>query len=125
MNNDIYEISFCELRSKEVVNSTDGKRLGKITDLVFSLQTGLIKGIVTPYNKRGLFGKNQDIFIPWRCVKKIGEDVILVNINEDGSCVPEKPEPLPPPKPDESHCPPCDRRCEKCMLFDCKYRWKR
>ncbi|MBR2988624.1 MAG: YlmC/YmxH family sporulation protein [Clostridia bacterium] len=124
MSNENQEISFCQLRSKEVVNSADGKRMGKINDLIFSLQTGVIKGIVTPYSRNGLFGKNQDIFIPWRCVKKIGEDVILVDINEDGTC--SLPPPPPPQQNHDNHCPPpCDRRCEKCMLFDCKWRFCR
>lgn len=125
MNESYNEISFCDLRSKEVVNAVDGKRMGRITDIVFSSETGKIKGIVTPYGKHGLFGKNQDIFIPWRCVRKVGEDVIIVDINESGTC---EIEPIcPPPKCEKEHkppSPPCDRRCEKCMLFDCEYRWK-
>ena len=82
MNNEFNEITFCELRAKEVVNSSDGKKMGKIVDLVFSLQTGMIKGIVTPYNRRSAWGKGQDIFIPWRNIVKIGDDCILVRIYE-------------------------------------------
>jgi YlmC/YmxH family sporulation protein len=125
MNESYNEFSFCELRSKEVVNAVDGKRMGRITDIVFSSETGKIKGIVTPYGKHGIFCKNQDIFIPWRCVRKVGEDVIIVDLNESGTC---DSEPIcPPPKCDKENKhanPPCDRRCEKCMLFDCEYRWK-
>ena len=135
MSNIQYEISFSELRCKEVVNACDGRKLGKIIDIVFSGDTGKIKGIVTPYLKRGFFGKGQEVFIPWRCVKKLGEDVIIVDINgadqldsqttasEDCGCT---------ATPQEDNCtdrnpdmPNCDRRCEKCMLFDCEYRWKK
>ena len=118
-----YQITFCELRSKEVVNSVDGKRMGRIVDLVFSGETGKIKGIVTPYGKRGPFGKGQDIFIPWRCVTTIGEDVIIVNLNENGTCCEEKED----KKEKDKHpaLPSCDGRCEKCMLFDCEHRWKK
>ena len=74
------DLSYCELRSKEVVNATDGKRMGRIVDILFSRTDGTISGIVVPFARRSVFSKNQDIFIPWRCVQKIGEDVILVNL---------------------------------------------
>ncbi len=76
------ELSFCELRAKEVVNICDGKRLGNIIDLTFSSRTGEVSGIVVPYGK-GLFSilkNNQDIFIPFSRIVKIGKDVILVEL---------------------------------------------
>lgn len=77
------ELSFCELRAKEVVNMCDGKRLGNIIDLTFNSRTGVVTGIVVPYG-RGLFSilrSNQDIFIPYNRIVKIGKDVILVELN--------------------------------------------
>ena len=125
MNNKDFEISFCELRSKEVINSFDGRRLGKINDIIFSGETGKIKGIITPYLKRNIFGKCQEIFIPWRCVKKLGEDVIIVDVggveNGNAVCADSNVENNVP-----CSCPPiCDGRCEKCMLFECDKRWKK
>ena len=141
------EFSYCDLRAKEVVNACDGKRMGRIVDNLFSREDGTISGIVVPLCKRGMFSKNQDIFIPWRCIQKIGADVILVRLTTDGSGEPiccseeprEKREHCKPPqenckppqdscKPSKEKCPPppppgCDFRCEKCMLFDCAYRW--
>lgn len=76
------ELSFCELRAKEVVNICDGKRLGNIIDLVFDSKSGVVTGIVVPYGK-GLFSilkSNQDIFIPYNRIVKIGRDVILVEL---------------------------------------------
>lgn len=142
-------LSYCELRAKEVVNATDGKRMGRIVDILFSRDDGAISGIVVPFSRRSVFSKNQDIFIPWRCVQKIGEDVIIVNlqVEPDGriTCGKEPPPPPPPPphKDFKNNCrdkhdskfdcqppecadtpyPGCDFRCEKCMLFDCAYRW--
>ena len=77
------ELSFCELRAKEVVNICDGKRLGNIIDLTFSSRTGVVTGIVVPFGK-GLFSilkSNQDIFIPYNRIVKIGKDVILVELS--------------------------------------------
>ena len=76
------ETTFCELRGKEVINVLDGKRLGKIIDLVFDTRCGKILGLVVPcYNKSwNIFKTADDIFIPYSNVCKIGDDVILVEI---------------------------------------------
>ncbi len=120
------ELSYCELRRREVINGSDGRRLGHIIDIVFSQDSGMIRGLILPYGRRGIFGKSQDLFVPWKCVQKIGEDVILVEIMDlpsgAPSCVPaQKPERLPSPKKDDHEC---DGKCEKCMLFDCSRRWQ-
>lgn len=77
------EISFCELRAKEVVNICDGKLLGNIVDLVFDSCTSKITGIVVPGERSffSFFKNNQDIFIPFNKICKIGKDVILVELN--------------------------------------------
>ena len=139
MNSGI-DLTFTELRSKDIINSTDGKRLGRACDIVFDSVSGKIKGIVAPYGKKPYFGKGQDIFIPFSCIQKFGDDVILVDVdcnNLKNDKIPPPPPPVPPPVPPQN-CPPqpqnppplcpqrpnCDMRCEKCMLFDCAYRWK-
>lgn len=77
----VNDITFCELREKEVVNTIDGKKLGRIIDMVFTCD-GSILGIVTPGEKRGfkVIASNSSLFIPWKCIKKIGEDTILVTL---------------------------------------------
>ena len=77
----ICEVTFCELRCKQVVNVVDGKCLGHIIDIVFDLKCGRILGLVTPGWRRWFwFRPREDIFIPWRNVCKIGDDVILVEL---------------------------------------------
>lgn len=73
------ETSFCELKQKEVINVKDGKRLGRIVDIVFCCPEGKITGIVVPGGRSFLFSKNE-MFIDWRNIEKIGEDAILVDI---------------------------------------------
>lgn len=82
------ETTFCELKGKEVINVVDGKRLGRIIDLVFDTCCGHILGFVVPaYSKSfNIFKVCDDIFIPYGSVCKIGEDVILVKI-----CLPDQP----------------------------------
>ncbi|MBO5022653.1 MAG: YlmC/YmxH family sporulation protein [Clostridia bacterium] len=76
------ESSFLELRCKEVVNVCDGKRLGHITDIVFDLGTACVLGFVLPGEKTGwnLFKPNEQIFLPYRAIVRIGEDTILVEL---------------------------------------------
>lgn len=72
------ELSFSELRAKEVINMQDGRRLGKVCDIIFCYPDNRWIGIVVP-NGRG-FGKKNDLYIDLRSIAKIGQDVILVNI---------------------------------------------
>ncbi len=75
------EYTFCELREKEVINTVDGRRLGRICDIAFTCR-GQIFGLIVPGCKN--FIKNitasDAIFIPWRNICKIGSDVILVEL---------------------------------------------
>ena len=81
MNNIDY--TFCELREREIVNVTDGKKLGKLTDMAFS--GGKIAGLIVPSEKKLLknLAGNENIYIPFGCVLKIGDDVILVDLHNE------------------------------------------
>lgn len=69
-----------DLKLREVVNTLDGKRLGVIGDMEIDMESGEIKAIIIPGGTRvlGLFGRDDDIVVPWEKIKKIGVDVILV-----------------------------------------------
>ena len=69
------ETSYCELHRKEAVNLTDGKRLGRVSDVVFTYPEGRVQGIVVP-GGRGFRWGRAEIFIDLKCIKKIGVDVI-------------------------------------------------
>ena len=76
------ETSFCELKGKEVINIIDGKRLGKIIDVVFDTCCSRVLGFVVPSQNKSwnIFKSSDDIFIPCQDVCKIGQDVILVKV---------------------------------------------
>ena len=75
------EYTFCELKSKDVVNLVDGRKLGRINDLVLNAQRGTVCGIVVPGERSfRFFRPAEDIYIPWGNILRIGEDVILVRI---------------------------------------------
>ena len=73
------ETSFCELHRKEAVNLTDGKRLGRVSDVVLTYPEGRVQGIVVPGGKGFRWGR-AELFIDLKCVKKIGIDVVLVDV---------------------------------------------
>lgn len=71
-----------DLRQRDVINVSDGRRLGMIKDFDLNLEEGFIKSIMLPGPGRllGLFGRNDDLEIPWEKIIKVGVDVILVDI---------------------------------------------
>lgn len=87
------DVTFNEIKCKEVVNTINGKKLGRAIDLVIDLKCALVLGLVLPGDKK-LFKATDDLFIPWNRIVKIGDDVILVKIVEKNDCCPS----IPPPK---------------------------
>ena len=74
--------TFSELRHKDVVNICDGARLGCICDLELDDCTGCICAIVVPGPDKvlGIFKSSEELVIPFGCIRKIGADVILVEV---------------------------------------------
>ena len=73
---------FSILRRKEVINVCDGCRLGYVGDLELKLPEGEVKAVIVygPCRFFGLFGRECDYLIPWGCIKRIGDEIILVDI---------------------------------------------
>lgn len=77
-------VKISELRMREVVNIGDGRRLGQIKDIDINLDDGRINAIILPGQGNrlmGLWGREEEIIIPWEKIKKIGVDVILVDLS--------------------------------------------
>ena len=81
---------FTGLRCREVINACDGNRLGFVSDVEVDVNCGRIVSIIVPVPCRcfGLFGKHEDFVIPWKCIRRIGEDVILVEGDLDSFRLP-------------------------------------
>ncbi|MGE5371802.1 MAG: YlmC/YmxH family sporulation protein [Solirubrobacterales bacterium] len=79
-------IKISELRSREVINVLDGKRLGLIKDIDLNVEEGRITSIILPGPTRllNLFSRRDNIEIPWERIVRIGRDVILVENNGFG-----------------------------------------
>lgn len=75
----------CELKQKEIINTVTCKSLGCPIDLDFDCRQGRILALIAPGPGRvfGLLGRDSEYIIPWECICQIGEDIILVEIQED------------------------------------------
>ena len=78
-------VRLCELEDKEVINTCDCKKLGYIVDLIIDECKGCIEAIVVPRAGKfcGLFGDGAEYIIPFLCIKRIGPDIILVEICDE------------------------------------------
>ncbi len=76
-------IRMYNFRQKEVININDGKRLGYITDLLLDETDGKLSAIIIlrEGKKLGFFGKESEYVIGWDKIKKMGDDIILVDVD--------------------------------------------
>ena len=122
------ELTFKDLKKRDVINVVDGKCLGHITNLKLAFPSGTLTGIFVPGKKcNGIFRifDRSETFIPQRNIIKIGGDVILVdlkcgetceqsvNVNDGKHNRPSK-NPCPPqcPPPCPPQCPPSCSPCQ-------------
>ena len=68
-----------DMKHKEIINTIDGSRLGYICDVEIDWSSGQVKKIIVPGPGRvmGIFGRDVEN------IKKIGEDIILVELKQD------------------------------------------
>lgn len=90
------DIIFSELKQKEVINVSDGRHLGKVCDITFTFPEGKVIGFTVTGCKGFKFTK-QEVFLPIKCIVKIGEDAVLVSFTENP--------PPPPPSNKQPYCP--------------------
>lgn len=70
-----------DLQSKDIVALEDGKKIGNIIDVSIDDRGNMVALIVQKSKfLNNIFSSQNEIEIKWSQVKKIGEDVILVNM---------------------------------------------
>ena len=74
-------MTFGELRKKDVICMSDGRLLGRVTDLELDVSSGQVRALIVP-GGAGLscllHGDRGAVSIPWPQIACIGDDVILV-----------------------------------------------
>ena len=73
---------FSDLRYKEVIDIHTGRRLGYVCDAEFDEKEGRIISLITPGRAKlfGLLGREDDYILPWKCIQRLGSDIILVEL---------------------------------------------
>ena len=75
-----------ELEGKEIVNIYDGTRLGVVgeSDLIIDIRSGKVQSIILPNrgNMLSFWVDKQQMIIPWDSIKKIGAEVIVVELDQ-------------------------------------------
>ena len=76
---------FSDLRYKEVIDVHTGFRLGYVCDAELDDREGRLISLITPGRARlfGLLGREEDYVLPWRCIVRIGSDIILVETGDE------------------------------------------
>lgn len=74
-----------ELIGKEMINIFDGMRMGTVgeSDMLIDDETGKIISIILPNkgNALNFWADRQKLVIPWEAVKKIGREVIVLDLD--------------------------------------------
>ena len=75
------EVRLSELRYREVINISDGTRLGFVSDAILDLTGGRGLALIVPGPARvfGLFGRESDYILPWESITRIGGDIVLID----------------------------------------------
>ncbi len=70
----------------------DGSRLGEVSDIEIDENNGNLISLIITGKLRlfGLLGKGEPVIIPWKSVKVIGEETILVDIQNESNNAPKR-----------------------------------
>lgn len=74
-----------EMGRKEIINIHDGKKLGIVaeTDIILDKEGNIKALLISPTTGFKLFkvSEHDELVIPWKLVRKIGDDILLVDVN--------------------------------------------
>jgi len=69
-----------DLQNKDIVNMKDGKKIGNIIDVIIDNNGNMESLIVQKSKFINIFSSSNEFEVKWNQIKKIGEDVILVDV---------------------------------------------
>lgn len=74
-----------EFAEKRIINIFDGELMGSIgdSDLLLDEESGRILEIIVPPPRRSV--NKRQCSIPWSAVKKVGAEVIVVDVDSGGA----------------------------------------
>lgn len=79
-------MTLSDIEEKDVINVVTGERIGYVSSLKIDTNSGQIIAMTVQPSMRfiSFFSKEEEesIVVPWNQILKIGEDVIIVNVNQ-------------------------------------------
>ena len=75
-------MNLSDLQLKEIIDISSGKRLGGIIDVIVDSRGAISKILLDNRKSKGrIFSNNkEEVYIEWKKIIKIGDDIILVDI---------------------------------------------
>lgn len=76
--------SLAELRDKEIIDITNGAKLGFVDDIEIDTESATVVALIIYGRPRffGLFGRDEDMIVRCSEIEIIGEDTILIRQEE-------------------------------------------
>ena len=76
-------MNLSDFQNKDVINIKDGKKIGNISDCKIDPETGqIISFVLEPFKGIFSFRGSNRVEIEYKNIRKIGEEVILINYYE-------------------------------------------
>ncbi|TDL35004.1 YlmC/YmxH family sporulation protein [Jeotgalibacillus sp. S-D1] len=75
-----------ELSGKEIIHIQRAERMGILgeTDVEFNPETGVVEAVLVPMSRWSAFSKaNKEFSIPWQSIRTIGEEMILIDQEDE------------------------------------------
>lgn len=74
-------MNLSDLQNKEVIDIASGRRLGAIVDVVVNTNGAISKLVLEDrkVSRRFLSTMKEDVYLDWKQIVKIGDDIILVD----------------------------------------------
>jgi len=83
---EVAEMRLSDLVGKEIVNICNGARLGVVEESAMDIdvESGEVRSIILPRKNNiiNLWFDKQKLIIPWEAVRKIGSEVIIVELDQ-------------------------------------------
>lgn len=78
-------ILLSEMRYKEVIDLKSGQRLGFVYDAEIDPADGRVLALIVPGHGKagGLLGREDDYVLEWGAISRLGDDIILVDLERD------------------------------------------
>ncbi|MBN6185776.1 YlmC/YmxH family sporulation protein [Aneurinibacillus sp. BA2021] len=76
---------YSELGGKEIIDLDNGERMGVVgqADMIIDGVSGKIQSIILPNGSLlGLGRKKEEVMIPWKAIRKVGSEMIIVAMKE-------------------------------------------